>query len=135
MTFIIGPDHASAQLAASIVFADTGALASRIFLYDGPAGTGDLLAEVALSKPCGTLAAGALTLHPAKAGGALVLLTGIPRSGVWLSGEGKLVTLGTVTDVDNGGDFLVSGATTAAGETSPTLYAGGVVLLGSLTFS
>ena len=135
MTFQISAEHAAAQLAASIAFADAGADISKIRLYSGADGAGTLLAEVALAKPCGTLSSGALTLRPLDAGGALVLASGIPRSGVWLNGTGALVAVGTVTDAEHGGDFRVSGAGTAAGETSPTLYAGGLVLLGALTFS
>lgn len=134
----VGPEHALAQLAASLVFADAGQQASRILLYDDPAvatgaaPAGAPLAEIALAKPCGTLAAGALTLHPADTSGALVLTTGIPRAARWVSGEGYLVAAGTVTDLDNGGDFLVGGAPTAPGETAPTLIAGGKVLLGTV---
>ena len=134
MTFEIGPEHAAAQLAASIVFADTGTLASRVRLYSEPDGAGDLLAEIPLSKPCGTLTDGALTLHPDSAV-TMVSLTGIPQSGRWINGNDLLVAKGTVTDNDHAGDFRLVGATTPAGETSPMLYAGGVVILGALTFS
>ena len=34
---VIGPEHALAQLAASLVFADAGANPSRIYLYDDAA--------------------------------------------------------------------------------------------------
>lgn len=131
----IGPEHAAAQLAASIAFADAGAQASRIQLYDAPGGAGSLLAEIVLAKPCATLADGALTLHAADAGGTLVLQTGIPRSGRWLSGAGLLVVAGTVTDLSHDGFFKVAGGGTAAGDTSPTLYAGGLVVLGILTLT
>jgi len=135
MTPEIGPEHAAAQLAASIAFADAGAQASRIQLYDDLGGAGSLLAEIELTKPCATLASGVITLHTADTGGTLVLLTGIPRSGRWLSGAGLLVVAGTVTDADHDGFFKVAGGATPAGDTSPTLYAGGLVVLGALTLT
>lgn len=133
MTLEIGPEHAAAQVAASVVFADTGPAASSIRLYSAPGGAGVLLADIALAKPCGTLTAGVLTFNTAVAQ-PLALANGIPRSGVWLNGNGLLVARGTVTDGAHTGDFRVSGAATAPGDDSPMLYAGGVVLLGALTF-
>ena len=134
----IGPELALAQLAATLAFADAGAQPSAILLYADPAvATGAApvdapLAEIILAKPCATLAAGVLTLHPADASGAMVLATGVPRAARWVSGEGYLVAAGTVTDLDNGGDFTVGGAPTAPGDTAPTLTAGGKVLLGTV---
>jgi len=138
MTMILGPDHALAQLAASIAFADVGALPSVIRLYaDAGAATGATpvgvpMAEVTLAKPCGSIAAGQLTLHVADAAGALVLVTGQPRAAQWVSGDDKLVAAGTVTDMDHAGDFRIGGAPTAPGDDTPTLYAGGLVLLGAV---
>ena len=138
MTMVIGQDHALAQLAASIAFADTGAQPSRIRLYTdagaatGAAPAGAPLAEVLLAKPCGTIAAGQLTLHVADPAGAMVLANGQPRAAQWVSGDDKLVAAGTVTDMDHGGDFRIGGASTAPGDDTPTLYAGGLVLLGAV---
>ena len=137
---IVGPEHALAQIAASLAFADAGTLPSSILLYaesavaTGAAPTTSALAEITLAKPCGTLAAGVLTLNVADPEGTLVLLQGIPRGARWISGEGKLVTAGTVTDLANAGDFRVAGGTTAPGDDSPMLYAGGLVLLGDVVF-
>lgn len=134
----IGPEHALAQLAASLSFADTGAQPSVIRLYadaaaaTGAAPSGPPLAEIALAQPCGTLAGGQLTLHPADPAGAMVTTSGTPRAARWISSAGLLVAAGSVSDPDNGGDFRVSGATTAPGDTSPALYAGGKVLLGAV---
>lgn len=138
MTMVIGTDHAMAQLAASIAFADAGAQPSRIRLYadagaaTGAAPTGDPLAEIALDKPCGSIAAGKLTLYVADPAGALVLTTGQPRAAQWISGAGLLVAAGSVTDMDHAGDFRIGGAPTAPGDDTPTLYAGGLVLLGAV---
>lgn len=135
MTFSIGFEHADAQLAATIIFADAGSGASKIKLYSEPDGAGDMLAEIVLAKPCGTLAIGALLLHPLDIVGSMVLLSGIPRSGRWVSAAGLLVATGTVTDLAHDGDFKVAGGNTEVGDTSPMLYAGGLVVLGTLTLT
>lgn len=135
---VIGPEHALAQLAASLAFADAATLPSSILLYadagaaTGAAPSGSPLAEIALANPCGTIAAGTLTLHPADPAGALVLTSGTPRAARWVNGAGKLVGAGTVTDIDHDGDFRIGGAPTAPGDDSPSLYAGGLVLLGAV---
>ena len=140
MTMTIGPEHAMAQLAASLAFADAGASPSVIRLYAdaavaaGATPTTSPLAEITLAKPCGTVAAGNLTLHPADTAGTLVLVSGTPRAARWISGDGLLVAAGTVTDMANYGDFRVAGGTTAPGDDTPMLYAGGLVLLGDVVF-
>lgn len=134
----IGPDLALAQLAATLAFADLGTSAAHIYLYtDAGAGSGAEpgvapMATIELAKPCGAVAAGVLTLNVAAPGGALVDASGTPRAAQWVSGEGKLVAAGTVTDADHAGDFTVSGGATAPGDDSPSLYAGGLVLLGAV---
>ena len=136
MTFLIGSEHAAAQLAATIAFADAGAGASKIRLYSAADGAGDLLAEIVLAKPCGFIDVfGVLTFYKADATGTMVLASGIPRSGRWISGAGLLVAAGTVTDLAHDGDFKVAGGGTAAGDNSPALYAGGLVVLGALTLT
>jgi len=133
MTFSIGAEHAAAQLAATMAFADSDALPSKIQFFANADGTGVLLAEVTLARPCGTLESGVLTLHTSAP--ALVVATGIPRSGRWLTGGGLLVAQGSVTDEAHGGDFQIAGAATPSGDTSPTIYAGAALLLGVLTFN
>ena len=136
----IGPEHALAQITTSLAFADAGTLPSSILLYaeaavaTGAAPTTSALAEIVLAKPCGTITGGVLTLHVANPDGALVLQQGIPRAARWMSGDGKLVGAGTVTDTLNAGDFRIAGGTTAPGDDSPMLYAGGNVLLGDVVF-
>lgn len=141
MTFAIGPEIAAAQLVATAAAADHIAGPSVIHLYantqpapGAPAGAAPV-ASITLAQPCATVAGGVLTLHPADNTGAMVLSTGIPRWARWERGDGALVADGTVTDGDNGGDFQVAGAGTAPGETSPTLYAGGLVLLGATSLT
>ena len=138
---VIGQDHALYQLAATLGFADIPATACRILLFsDVSAATGSTpvgapLASIELANPCGTIAGGVLSLSPADHGGALVMQTGVPRAAHWLRGDGVLVGAGTVTDAEHDGDFVVAGAATASGETSPTLYAGGKVLLGAVALT
>ena len=141
MTFSIGPVIAAAQLAATLVAADDAPGNCVIHLYantqpapGAPAGVAPM-ATIALAKPCATVAGGALTLHPADAQGAMVLATGTPRWGRWERGDGALVADGSVTDTSHGGDFQVLGAATPDGDTSPALYAGGLVLLGATSLT
>ena len=141
MTFSIGPVIAAAQLAATVSAADDAPGPCVIHLYattqpvpGAPAGA-DPLASVVLSKPCATVAGGVLTLHPADASGAMVLITGTPRWGRWERGDGALVADGTVTDTSHDGDFQVMGAATPDGDTSPVLYAGGLVMLGTTSLT
>ena len=141
-TWRVGPVTALAQLHATIDAADTGPGPSKIQLYttarhtelDGAAG--DLpQAEVVLAVPCASIVDGALVLHVANPGGALVMTTGLPRWGLWVNGAGLIVAEGSVTDESNGGDFQVAGGATPPGETSPLLQAGGLVLLGATSLT
>lgn len=139
--FAIGPEHAAAQLAATIAFADGATQPSRILMYateqpaTGVDAGGSPMAEVVLAKPCATLTTSGLVLHPADAGGTMVLANGIPRWGRWVRGDGLLVTDGTVSDLAHDGDFRVVGGVTPQGDISPMLYVGGMVLLGTLTLT
>ena len=141
MTWQIGSDHALAQLAATLAFADAGGGPSVICLYTtvqpaaGAAPGGDAQAEITLAQPCGTIAGGVLTLHAADPAGALVTATGLPRWARWKRADGVLVGDGTVTDAANGGDLTVTGAATPPGETSPMLLAGGRALLGAVNLT
>ena len=136
-TWRIGAGASAAQLAATIAHADAGAGNARVHLYSTtrPATAGahadTPMATVVLSKPCATVVGGVLTFHPVDAGGALVMSTGLPRWGEWISGAGALVVDGSVTDEASGGDFTVAGGATPPAETSPLLQAGGLVLLGA----
>lgn len=142
MTWALGTDHIAVQLAASIAFADAASGPSRIRLYTTdqpttPGGDpgGTHIAEIVLAKPCATLADGVMTLHPVS-GGAMVLTSGKPKWARWDRSDGKLVADGKTVDVEHEleGDLVVVGGTTVPGDDSPTLQAGGLVLLGVLTF-
>ncbi|MDP4074947.1 hypothetical protein [Acidovorax sp. A1169] len=141
MTWTLGTDHIAAQLAATIAFADGASGPSRIRLYttDQPAAGGDPgaphIVDIVLAKPCATLADGVMTLHPAS-GGAMVLTSGRPKWARWERSDAKLVADGKTVDAEHelDGDLTIVGGTTAPGDDSPTLQAGGLVLLGALTF-
>jgi hypothetical protein len=136
-TWRVAPGTSAAQLAATIVFADTGPANARVRLYSTtrPTAPGDHsdtpMATVVLAKPCATVVDGVLTLHPLDTDGTLVMSTGLPRWGELVNGAGALVVDGSVTDEASGGDFTVAGGITPPGETSPLLQAGGLVLLGA----
>ena len=136
MTWRVGPELSHAQLVASIAAADTGAGNARLRTYtsarpDTLGGAVDAPQSViVLAKPCGTVVDGVLVLHALDADGAMVATTGMPRWGEWVSAGGVVLTDGTVTDMAHDGDIRLAGAETPDGETSPLLFAGGLVLLG-----
>ncbi|MBF9267007.1 hypothetical protein I4I83_23625 [Acidovorax cattleyae] len=133
----MGPEVALAQLEATIARADAGSGRCRVRLHTTPprpgsvgdAAGGTPQAEIILAKPCASIVGSALVWHAEDAGGALVMLAGIPRWGVWIGASGIVVAEGSVTDAAHGGDFRVAGGTTPDGEESPLLLAGGLVVL------
>lgn len=133
MTLAISQAHNVARLAGTAAFADTGVQNSRIWLYDtvqpafGADPGGAPLVEILLAKPCGTIAAGVLTLLQANPGGDLIASTGSALWGRWVNGSGDIVADGTVSDAAGTGDFKVSGTT------GTLLYAGARALLGAST--
>ena len=131
----LGPEHIAAQIAAqlgiTLAFANLGANGQVNVYLDGDV----LQIAVPLANPCGVIAGGVLTLLAQDAGGALILVSGVPRRAEWVNGEGKLVARGTVSDDAHDGNFQVKGGLTAPGETAPTLYAGGLWSIRDLTFN
>lgn len=132
----ISPALALAYLAAAVARADDGVGASRVLLYTTapPAAITDAhtdapQAHIDLTKPCGHIDSGALVLTPAVAAGAMVQATGMPRWAEWVAADGVLLTRCLVTDIDHDGGIRVVGGATPPGETSPMLYAGGLVQL------
>lgn len=130
MTLAISVDHNEARLAATVAFADSGPLASRIFLYhtvrpDFGADPGAApLAVLSLAKPCGVVANGVLSLVQGDGYGDLVLATGQAVWARWVNGFDALVADGSVSDDAGSGDFKISG--TVGG----LLFAGAYVVLG-----
>lgn len=127
----LGPEHIAAQLAATLAFASQGAAGQFKVYLDN-----DILQiAVPLANPCGVIVGDAFGLIAQEAGGALILVSGIPRRAEWLNGEGKLVVRGTVSDSAHDGNFRVEGGKTPDGETGPMLYAGGLWSIRDLTFN
>lgn len=121
MTLSIPISHANARLTATCDFADAGSSASRLRLYDA---ADNLLVTMVLTKPCGTVAAGKLTLTQQDLSGDLIVAQGTATKGVWISGAGSIVAEGTVSDETGDGDFKVGGAA------GTLIYAGGRAILG-----
>lgn len=131
MSLVISPALAEARVAATRDFIDLGTLPGRIRFYGNtqPAagatpGTSPL-AEITLTKPCGSIADAVLTLTQADAGGDLILANGAAVWARMVNGNGDFVMDGDVSDETGSGSFKVAGTTGTA------LYAGGSLLLGT----
>ena len=137
MSFELSTDLTLAQLQTTIAFADDAPGKSVVKLYaEAAPESGDTpLAVITLAKPCGVIAGGSFDLIADDPLGSLVTTGGVPHGARWEKSDGTLVARGSVTDAANGGDFTVSGGETPVGETSPHLYAGGLVILGEVTLS
>jgi hypothetical protein len=120
-----------AALAGRLTFLDTGTAAAKIQLYDGvrplvtvAADVGNnLIAEVALQDPAGSVVANALHLL-ASVTPATVLYTGTPTWARAVNGNGA-----TAFDMDCG----ITGSGAECILTDAILYAGGVVTIVSAT--
>lgn len=140
MSFVISAECAAAQLAATIAFADGSIGPSVLRFYDTPqpAPGGEPgashLVEIALEKPCATLASGGMTLHPLVPSGSMVLASGVPLWARWQRSDGAWIGDGPVSDAAGMGVFKISGGFTPPGGSSPQLYAGGLVQLGVVIF-
>lgn len=122
MTLSISVAHNNARLQATLDFADTGALNSRIQFYDA---ADVLLVTMTLAKPCGAIVSNKLVLQQADPAGDFITTQGEAVTGVWVNGAGAVVGEGTVTDEAGDGDFKVSGTT------GTLLYAGARAILGT----
>lgn len=131
MTFAVSPEHNDARLEGTRAFADTGVQNSRIHLYataqpaTGADPGGAPLVTMTLTKPCGTVTGGALTLAQSDLSGDLVMDTGSVLWARWVNGNDALVADCTVSDSAGAGDIKLSGTT------GTLLYAGARALLGS----
>ena len=120
--FEISAAHALARLQATANFADSGAEASLIHLYDA---SEQLLVTLTLTKPCGQITEdGYLLLTQANGGGDMILSSGQAATGVWSTSDGKLIGRGQVTDEAGQGHFKLLGSN------GTQLYAGGKAILG-----
>lgn len=140
--FNVSTALAAAQMAATLARINDGPGPAKLELYTTPRPvTPDTAAGIAaqvvieLATPAGSITDGVLSLTPASAGGALVLTDGIPRWGRVIAADGVALADGDVTDVASGGDITLLGGTTPAGDNSPQLYAGGLVILGTIALT
>lgn len=133
-----------AQLAALLAAADAGEGSAKVRLYRTARSEAmgllpaERMVEVPLAKPCGELQPDGtlvLTVAAEAQGGAMVLLTGIPRTGELVAADGTVLLDGGVTDAEGGGCFQVAGGATAVGDNSPAFYAGGLLSLTSAVLS
>ncbi|WP_315127195.1 hypothetical protein [Comamonas antarctica] len=119
--FTVSETTLAVQLQATAAFADSGAEASSLRLYDA---ADALLAVIVLTKPCGTITNGLLRLAQGSASGDQIGATGAAVRADWLTGGGDLVASGPVTDEAGEGPFILGGTA------GTQLYAGGRVILG-----
>lgn len=87
------------------------------------------LATFTLPTPAGSVAGGVLSFGAVDQ--TMVMSDGYPRWGEIAAADGAVLIQGDATDAANGGFFIVAGAPTPGGETSPYFYAGGLMALGS----
>jgi hypothetical protein len=125
MSVTISAAHAEARLTATRDYLDTGTDHARVRIYDGtrpaPGGAGTtLLVEIALDKPCGTVAAGVLTL--ASSDLPLVANSGVATWARVVNGDGDDAFDCDVSETGGAGEVQLS--TTA-------LFAGGKTALES----
>ena len=134
-----GPALQDAQMQATLTRADKGTGTARIRIYATarpaqPGAHSDTpICEIELAKPCGSVQGGKITLTASSPG--MVMQPGIPRWAEWLATDGALLMDASVTDAENGGDFIVGGAATAPGETAPYFMAGAMLVLGTVAFT
>ena len=114
--------HNNARLNATIATADAGAGKSRIRLYDA---SDVLLATVTLAKPCGSIVSDKLVLTQDNPTADMIVATGTAVRADWINGAGVSIGGGAVTDNAGDGPFKLGGTS------GTSLYAGGLVVLGT----
>lgn len=136
--FGISPTLAAVQIAATLERINTGSGAASLQIYTDtrPASVTiapgqDAQVVIALASPAGTITDGVLSLAASAPGGVMVLADGVPRWGRLFAADGVAMADGNVTDAAHGGDIQLLGGSTPSGDTSPMLYAGGLVVLGT----
>lgn len=141
MSWNISPAVTSVQLIATLALANAGPGNSVLNLFTSPKPTPGAAPGIAaqvvieLANPCAQLIAGTWRLIPKNVEGSMVLETGVPLWARWLAASGEWLGDATVSDPTGSGGVKVSGGATAPGNTSPTLYAGGLALLGLISLS
>ena len=135
MTWVISDALALAQLYATLDRLATAPGPATVLIYtttmppDGDPLTiaPDAQVTIPLASPPGAIVAGVLKLAPAAGSTPVVLAGGVPRWGLLVAGDGVPLARGDVTNEAGTGAIRITGGITAGGETSPTLYPGGLV--------
>ena len=131
MSLSISTGLAEARLGVTRDFIDLGAQPGRIRFYAttqpaaGASPGAAPLAEIVLTKPCGTVSSGMLVLDQQDATGDLILASGAAVWARMVNGNGDFVMDGDVSDESGAGAFK------GAGTTGTALYAGGYLTLGT----
>lgn len=120
--------HNNLRLAASIAYADTGALNSRIRFYDA---SDNLLVTMVLAKPCGTIVSNKLALEQNSPTGDQITAQGSAHHAEWINGNGDLVGSGLVTFEGDTDPVTSLYPFKVAGTTGTLLYAGAYAILGT----
>lgn len=135
MTWVISDALALAQLYATLDRLATAPGPATVLIYATAMPTDtepltiapDAQVTIPLASPPGAILAGVLKLAPAAGSTPVVLAGGVPRWGLLVAGDGVPLARGDVTNEAGTGAIRITGGITAGGETSPTLYPGGLV--------
>ena len=135
MTWVISDALALAQLYATLDRLATAPGPATVLIYATAMPTDtepltiapDAQVTIPLASPPGAILAGVLKLAPAAGSTPVVLAGGVPRWGLLVAGDGVPLARGDVTTEAGTGAIRITGGITAGGETSPTLYPGGLV--------
>lgn len=129
MTVRITVSHNEARLAGTLAFLDAGSANAVLQLYGdarpsniGDAPVGNLIAEIELTKPAGTISSNKLTLTAAEIG--LVLVTGEVTWARIVNGDGVIALDADCSDMAGAGDVKL---------VATQLYAGGEARLATAT--
>lgn len=121
MTVAITPEHNAARLAGTLAFLDAGPAPARLRIYGGtrPASpsatpTSEMLVEIALTQPAGTIAGGLLTLTQQEDG--LITASGVATWARLVNGEEVTALDMDCSDPAGAGDVKLA---------STSLYLGG----------
>ena len=133
--WVISAELALLQLQAVLVKLNTAPGPARLRLYSSAlpasgepvADPGGAMAVVPLANPAGGIVAGVLKLAQAAGTSPMVLVSGVPRWGLLIAGDGTALARGDVTDAEHDGRIRITGGKTPEGDSSPVLYAGGMV--------
>lgn len=121
MTVAITQEHNEARLAGTLAFLDEGTDPARLRIYGGTrpatpamAPTSEMLVEIRLTKPAGTIAGGLLTLTQQEDG--LIMVTGVATWARLVNGNDVTALDLDCSGTDGNGDVKLA---------STNLYQGG----------